>query len=227
MKRKIFVNQDLSNRVIIQIVDKEIINRIINVYRLKIGENLIFIGKDLFEGFYLFKEKNKNNLIFEFQKSIKRNLLPPREIFFYISFIKKENFELILSKSFELGIKKIIPIKSEKSSWMFDKISDRWLKILYKGLEIADWNYLPEIEKPINFKELPKNIYVLNINGELINNIKFNKKISILLGPEGGFSDKELKNLKNNHSQFVSLGKTNLKAETAFFICASILNFSN
>lgn len=227
MKRKIFLNQDLSNKKIIKITDNEIVNRINSVYRLKIRESLIFIGKDLFEGYYLLKEKNKDNLIFELQESIKRNILPKKEIIFYISFIKKENFELILSKSFELGVKKIIPVKTERSSWMFDKISERWLKILYKGLEIANWNYLPEIDKPINFEYLPENIYVLNKDGKPIKKFKFSKKISILLGPEGGFSDKELKILKNKHSKFVSLGKTNLRSETAFFICAAILNFSN
>jgi 16S rRNA (uracil1498-N3)-methyltransferase len=225
MKRKIFLDQNLANNQLLKITDQEIISRIIKVYRLELGESLIFIGKDLFEGYYTLKERSKNKLIFEFQESIIRNLLPPKELFFYLSFIKKENFELILSKSFELGVKKIIPVKTERSPWISDEVSERWLKIMYKGLEIGDWNYLPEIGLPINLKDVPKNIYVLEKNGKPINEIIFPHSISLLIGPEGGFSNKELEILKNKNSQFVSLGQTNLRTETVFFICASLLNF--
>ncbi|MCS7184230.1 MAG: RsmE family RNA methyltransferase [Patescibacteria group bacterium] len=226
MKRKIFINQNLKDKEILKIEDPEIIDRINNVYRLKINEELFFVGSDLFEAKYLLKEKNKNKLIFQFREKIKRNLLPLKNINLYLSFIRKENFELILSKTFELGIKKIIPVKSERCSWTIDKISERWEKIILKGLEIADWNYLPKIERPLDFFDLPPKTYILDRNGQNITEINFPKNVSFFIGPEGGLSEKEYQFLRDNNYQLVSLTKSNLRAETAFFIFASILNFS-
>ncbi|GIW66320.1 MAG: ribosomal RNA small subunit methyltransferase E [Candidatus Parcubacteria bacterium] len=225
MKRKIFIDQKLNGREILEITDKEIIQRINNVYRLKLKDNLIFIGNDLIEGFYCLLKKNQNSLVFKLQHLNKRYLIPKRNISLYLSFLKKETFEFILSKVFELGIKKIIPLITERSSWFTNKISPRWLKIIYKGLEIADWNYLPKILNPIYLKDLPDNIYVLDKNGIDIKSINFDNKINIVLGPEGGFSEKELKIFKSKKSKFISLSKSNLKAETALMIAIGIINF--
>jgi 16S rRNA (uracil1498-N3)-methyltransferase len=224
MKRKIFLYQELKNNKILTIKDKEVIKRIINVYRLKIGDQLIFIGKDLFEGYFLFKDKNHHSLTFEFLKPVLRKITPKRNITFYLSFLKKQSFEFILSKSFELGIKKIVPVKTERSTWSTKQISERWLKIIYKSLEISEWNYLPEILPPIELINLPSHIYVLDQKGTPINKIKMSNDISIFLGPEGGLSDREIEILKNKKSKFISLLPVNLKAETAFLVCASLLN---
>ncbi|GIW65939.1 MAG: ribosomal RNA small subunit methyltransferase E [Candidatus Parcubacteria bacterium] len=225
MKRKIFINQELNQDKILQIKDQEIINRINNVYRLKLNDGLIFIGNNLLEGYYYLTKKDKNSLIFKAKYLKKRKLMPLKEVFLYLSFLKKEKFEFILGKVFELGIKKIIPLKTERISWSTAKVSDRWRKIIYQGIEIADWNYLPEITNPINLNELPENTYVLDKYGEDIRNINFNYKIEIVLGPEGGFSEKELKILSSKKCKFVSLSKSNLRAETALMIAIGIINF--
>lgn len=223
MRRKIFINTDLQKSEFIRIEDKDIIDRIKNVYKLKINDTIIFIGKDLTEGLFILKD-NKN---FVFQKInlFKRNLVPRRKINLYISFIKKDNFELAIRKSAELGVYRIIPVISERSPWYFDKVSERWTKIIQTALEVSEWGFLPIIENPILIENIPQNIFVLDKDGVIFKDKLFKKEVNILVGPEGGFSEKELKLLNEKQAFFVSLGKVTLRSETAVFVTLSLLNF--
>jgi 16S rRNA (uracil1498-N3)-methyltransferase len=227
MKRKIFIPLDLNKNRLLKIEENEIIHRIKNVYRLKEGEKIIFVDKNGYEGTYELIDKNK--FLFQLKNLNKRKILPQYNVNLYLSFIKKENFELILEKSFELGIMEITPLIAERSSWYTNEISERWNKILLKGLEIAEWNFVPKINKPIILKNIPYQSYVLDKNGIPINKIKLNKNkiINLIVGPEGGFSSKELTIFKNKKCYLVSIAKTNLKTETAVFVAISLINFGN
>jgi len=225
MKRKIFVPFYLKENELIEIKNFEIINRIKNVYRLKKGEKIIFVDKNAYEGVYELIDQER--LLFKLIFLRKRKLLPKHKINLYLSFIKKERFELILEKSFELGISEITPLITERTSWYIEKIAERWEKILLKGLEIAEWNFLPKINKPIYLKDVPYKSYVLDKNGVSIKKLKLNNLINLVVGPEGGFSNKELKLFKEKKCYFISLTKTNLRTETAVFIAVSLINFGN
>ena len=49
------------------------------------------------------------------------------------------------------------------------------------------------------------------------------KKILYVIGPEGGFEEKEIENLKNNGAKIVSLGKRILRAETAAIVTGGVI----
>lgn len=223
MKRKIFIDTDLSEVEIIKITDKDIIERIKKVYKLKPQDSIIFVGKDLTEGIFIFKDSK--NFIFQKIKSYQRKVFPKRLVNLYISFIKKENFELALRKCSELGVYKITPVICERSPWRSEKISERWIKITKTALEVSEWGFLPILENPIFLKDLPKNIFVLDKNGEVFDEKLFKNETNVLIGPEGGFSEKELKLLEEKEAIFISLGRVTLRSETAAFVILSLLNF--
>ena len=223
MKRKIFVETEIHNKDFLIIEDEKIKHRIKKVYKLKPGETIYFVGTDLYEGKYVFADPFR----WKFQKIeiYKRTLLPSREINLFLSFIRKENFELVLEKAGELGVKKIIPLITERASWSTTEISDRWEKILYSSLEVTEWGYLPGIKTPIKIKDLPPDCFILEKEGEIIDVKNFGNTVNIVVGPEGGFSEKEKQVFKEKNCKFISLGKVTLKTETAIFVTVSLLNF--
>jgi 16S rRNA (uracil1498-N3)-methyltransferase len=53
------------------------------------------------------------------------------------------------------------------------------------------------------------------------------KSVTVLIGPEGDFSDKEIDMLKTNGVQTVSMGRQRLRTETAAMVACCILNIKN
>jgi len=223
MKRKIFLETEIQNKDFLQIEDEKIEHRIKKVYKLKPGETIFFVGNDLYEGKYALIDHSR--MKFKKIDHYKRTLLPPKEINLFLSFIRKENFELILEKAGELGVRKIIPLIAERSSWFTTNITERWKKILYSSLEVSEWGYLPKIENPIKVKDLPQNCLVLEKEGEILNVKSLKSPLNIVIGPEGGFSEIEKEIFKEKKCKFISLGKITLKSETAIFVILSLLNF--
>ncbi len=221
MKRKIFINIDLENKI--KIEDKKVINRVKNVYKLKQGDTIIFINGSLYEGKYVFVDPKK--MIFERLEIYKRNILPKREINLFLSFIRKDNFEFIIEKAGELGVKSITPLITERCQWKTEIVSERWLKILYSSLEVAEWGFLPEIKNPVKLENMPGDSIILDKQGEKIDFNSTPLKLNIAVGPEGGFSDKEIKILKNKNCKFISLGDVTLKTDTAVLAALALLNF--
>lgn len=152
-----------------------------------------------------------------------------------------EKFELVLQKAVELGISEITPFISERSLIKLDdsKVSSklqRWNKIVKEASEQSHRKELMIINAPINIKEIKKHLSKLNILAdenlsnqntktlaELINQKL--ESVTLLVGPEGGFSLNEVAMFKSIGFTAVSLGKRILRSETAAIYLMSILSF--
>ncbi|WP_432772825.1 16S rRNA (uracil(1498)-N(3))-methyltransferase [Francisella salimarina] len=156
----------------------------------------------------------------------------------YQAIVKNENFDLIVQKATELGIDNIYPIITEFTNHKFDKKGfdkklDRWNKIAIAAAEQCGRVFVPKIHHPTELKtiQLPDNYINLTLcpysdtpkNFECI--IKDNDKFNIFIGPEGGFSSKEMDFFKIKNFNTINLGKRILKAETAPINILSIINF--
>ena len=147
---------------------------------------------------------------------------------------KADKMELIIQKCTELGVKSIVPVISERVIVKLDEKSeakkiDRWQKIAKEASKQSGRQIVPEIENTINLKniieklskydivimpyECEKERMLKNILEKLDKNIK---NIAVIIGPEGGFSEKDVEILeKCNNLQKVSLGPRILRTETA------------
>ena len=155
-----------------------------------------------------------------------------------ISLVNEQKMDLILQKLTELGVSKIIPIKTERSIVKLDdkkvaKKLARWQTICKEACEQSKRTSIPEITTIIDIKELTGIDNSLKLICSLAENSKplvdyLNKKtdeILFVIGPEGGFSEKEEKNLLANNFLPVSLGKRIMRVETAAIYVASIINY--
>ena len=157
------------------------------------------------------------------------------ELTLAVALIRKEKFELVLQKAAELGVTKIVPYVSSRCVVKYkkekgDKVLSRYQDILLEASEQCKRNIVPEIVEPVKLSELAK--YCSDVNllpsenayggarymSEIIDE---KKSLTIVIGPEGGFSDEEVAELKTAGFETVTLGSRILRAETAaMYVCS-------
>ncbi|MFD1850233.1 16S rRNA (uracil(1498)-N(3))-methyltransferase [Oceanobacillus bengalensis] len=157
---------------------------------------------------------------------------------------KGDKFDYVLQKGTELGAAKFIPFKSDRSVVVWDnkkvdKKLIRFKKIVKEASEQSHRNQIPEVLSPMDLRDLiqfsssydirifayeeeAKTDYYQSF-GEVLNNTNKNDSLLIIIGPEGGFSNSEAEQLKQNAFHPVRLGPRILRTETAaIYALASI-----
>jgi 16S rRNA (uracil1498-N3)-methyltransferase len=137
-----------------------------------------------------------------------------------------DRLEWFLEKATEIGIHEITPIICEHSERKIYK-KERADKIVQAAMKQSLQYYLPIVNEPISFSEFIKK----DVSGEKFiahceetdkksfkNELKAQKDIVILIGPEGDFSTKEINLAIKNHYIPVTLGNTRLRTETAALV---------
>ncbi len=218
----------------ISLLSKEHINYIVNVMRLKRGSKINFFNKEgEWESEIVFLEKERVEV--KFQKKIK-NALETTNIELAICLVKKNQMEMIFQKATELGVKKIIPIISERTE-VKDLNYDRAKKIAIEATEQSNQLKPPEISKIIKLKDFidskkkDTSILFADVNSTYkikSNDISKRKLFTLLIGPEGDFSPTEREMiLANPLTTSFSLSKNILRTETAVISAISLINFIN
>lgn len=209
---------------------------IIKVMRYKINDLIEVVSKD---NMYICKitELGKN-VKCEVNEKVLSKVTNIPNVTIAQSLVKEQKMDYILQKSTELGVNKIIPIKTIRSIVKIEndnKKVDRWQKIVKEASEQSKRLDIPTIEKPININELAALQYdykiLCSVNETSINikkalqNVKYSDTILIVIGPEGGFDKKEEQVLIDSGFISTSLGTRVLRTETAPLFVLSVINY--
>ncbi len=146
-----------------------------------------------------------------------------------------DRFEWFLEKATEIGIDEITPIICDHSERKVLK-KDRMEKIIHAAAKQSLKYYFPKLNEPITFNEFLNS----NFEGQLFiahceetdkkslkTEIRPNQDITILIGPEGDFSTKEIKQSLVHNFIPVSLGASRLRTETAGVVSVHSVAFVN
>ena len=146
-----------------------------------------------------------------------------------------DRYEWFLEKATEIGIQEITPIICDHSERKVIN-NERFDKILLAAMKQANELYLPKLNPAITFKEF------MNLQNDDIKYIahceetdkktlksvlQSNQNITMLIGPEGDFSQKEIALALSNNYTAVSLGNTRLRTETAAIVACHSVVFVN
>ena len=228
--------KDLINKR--AIFNDEDIHHILHVMRFKNNDKVIGIFNKIK---YVLELKISNDvcegLVIETKQTISNTL----DVTLIYGMPKNDKFELVLMKASELGVKTIVPFLSERSvikldNKDIDKKMDRWNKIIKESCEQSERDELTILKEPITLKDI--NNYLSESNIVCDENLgrsdglslfsfltkNYNSKITILIGPEGGFSKKEFDYFKQLNIVSISLGKRILRSETAVIYALSCLS---
>lgn len=223
------------------ISDKENVHHIRDVMRMKENDEIILLENDGFE--YLAKINNISNVISltVLEKNENKNELNTIVDIAH-GLVRREKKEETLRRLVELGCHKYIPVVMERSIVKIDKLkenNERIDTIIKECSEQSERGLLMEYTNTISFNEFLNSAkdydfrFVCFEDSGRRNEKSLNdyldklqgKKVIVLVGPEGGISEKELKLLDNNDFIQIGLGKRILRTETAPLFIMSLLAY--
>lgn len=229
---QLFYNANITETATSFIFDKEESKHIIKVLRKKEGDIL-----HVTNGFgYLFTTEitiASDNKCTVKINSFEKQERPKFHLHLAVAPTKmNERYEWFLEKATEIGIQEITPIICEHSERKVIK-TDRFQKIVESAMKQSLHYYLPQLNEPIAFKDFIKQECIgqkfiahceETDKKSLKNELKTNQNVTILIGPEGDFSVKEIDFAIQNNYIPVSLGNTRLRTETAAVVaCHSVV----
>ena len=232
MMQRYFVKEKNNDKFILESTD---IHHIKKVMRCKNNDKIeIVYDKKV----YLCNIDNIETLELSIIESYEEDRKSNVELTVAVSLVQEQKFDLILQKLTELGVNKIIPVKTERSIVKIDaskeeKKKTRWQTICKEATEQSHRVTIPQITNIMTMKQLLTQKQQLNLicslnektktlSHYLTNDIK---DILFIIGPEGGFSKNEEAFLIENDFKPISLGKRVLRVETAAIYVASIINY--
>lgn len=209
----------------------EDVNHIANVLRLKQPDKIILCNKD--EGKSYISEImqiEKAYIICKILEMVSETTESNVNIDLFQGLPKSDKMEYIIQKTTEIGVKNIYPVNFERCIVKLDSKSeakkiDRWQKIAEVSAKQSKRDIIPTIKSLINIKEICQNskkydIILLAYENEEKTTIKqelkklirnSNLKIAIIVGPEGGMADEEVKDLTTWRSKERKSWKKNFK----------------
>ena len=223
------IQSDLSSHL-----SKEHTHYLKDVMRLKIGDKLS-IFNTLGEWDAVIETYEKKGAKIKIIEKV-RDQGNDKNIWLAFSPIKQNPLNFLIQKGTELGVKKFIPILSERTVVREINI-ERIKKIIIEASEQSNRILVPEINKTELLKnflsKFPKNGSLIfcdiNSNQNSLKNIlakNIDGPICVLIGPEGDFSENERKIIIDlNQTYSISLAKNILKAETAALSAITIVNY--
>jgi 16S rRNA (uracil1498-N3)-methyltransferase len=154
------------------------------------------------------------------------------------SLIRFERFEWMLEKATELGVERVVPVQAERSERGLEQAAgkrlSRWNRIVREASEQSRRARLPEIGDPVPLAQALKiegaYHYVLEeaeappIGSVLPVHRQPGDSVVLLIGPEGGWTDRERELIAAAGWRSVSLGREILRAETAVLAALAVVN---
>ncbi|MHC5354485.1 16S rRNA (uracil(1498)-N(3))-methyltransferase [Myroides sp. LJL115] len=233
---QLFYSPDINQDQDTFTFDKEESKHIVRVLRKKSGDILhVSDGKGTLFTTQITLESDKKCVtkIIDFRK----DPLTKHHIHIAVAPTKmNERYEWFLEKATEIGVNEITPIICEHSERKIVKM-ERFEKIVQSAMKQSLQNYLPKLNEPISLKdflnqEFSGDLYIAHCEEDkektlLKNAITPDKNYLLLIGPEGDFSTKEIKQAIEKGFTPVSLGHTRLRTETAAVVGVHSFVFAN
>lgn len=205
------------------------------VLRMKCGDEILIFDGTGYEYTARLVSIEKNQCRAEVLKKELSLSEPRTRVTLFQGLPKSGKMELIIQKAVELGVTEIVPVVTERC---VTKIANaaagvektrRWNKVSVEAAKQCGRGLVPTVLEPVPFEkavvmlakmQLPLMPYeVLGHEGrcnlkEILEENKSAEEFGIMVGPEGGFSEKEAAYAKENGIRAVGLGKRILRTET-------------
>lgn len=216
---------DFTQRVV-RLYDKKICNQIKNVLRLGVHDQVVLSNMAGKEAHALITGLTATSASFEILEVVQNMNEPDGSVTLYCAILKKENFEWVAQKTTEIGIKELIPLitaRTIKTNFSPQRLS----AIMTEAAEQSGRGVVPTIgsicsfESALNRALSEGDVFVFDRQGDAIEKrLEYKRSCSIIIGPEGGWDEKEMELIRKSNAYVVSLGPLTFRAETAAIIAS-------
>jgi 16S rRNA (uracil1498-N3)-methyltransferase len=232
---QLFYNSEINDAQKEFVFDKIESAHIVKVLRKK-NNDIVHVTNGLGELFFCkIKIANERKCIVEISKIESHE---PSSFYIHLAVAPtkmNDRFEWFLEKATEIGIHEITPILCENSERKIIK-TERFDKILQSALKQSLSCFLPKLNQPMKYTDFIKQNQTNQLliahcdetSKKLLKNVIIpESKTTLLIGPEGDFSKKEIQFALDNNYIPVSLGTTRLRTETAAIVACHSIVFLN
>ena len=204
------------------------------VKRLKVGAMVTAVDGAGTEYFGDVSSLSKDRIVCRIIRTVKHSP-PPLKIHLGIGVIRPGPMSIAVEKAVEAGVWRIIPIETDNSERKLSAQDiPRLNRIAVSAMKQSGGAYLPEVAPIIPVKQLISAwleagmILFADMEGKSLLSVKIGEgDVLILIGPEGGFSQKEIEYLQEIGGYSVSLGARRFRTETAAIVSVAGLMLNN
>ena len=225
-----FVKSENVNNNTISVNDIENYRHIARALRARKGEKLLLIDENQIQYETVIEEITPNNILCRIKNSYpsKRDL--DFDLFLAQSPLRSDSQLTVMEKATELGARGIYPVLTDNcavNKSVAEKKLDKWQKVMYEASKQCERAKVPtcynvttldevlneNFDKILVFAERSTEISLKQFLAK--NPIKKGERVLVIIGPEGGFSQKEFDFFRAKNLPLITLGELILKAETA------------
>lgn len=220
-------NNKTDNKIVIS--DADNYRHIARSLRARCGEKLLLIDENQIQYETKISEINSKEIICEIEKSYlsKRDL--EFDLFLAQSPLRSDAQLTVMEKATELGVRGVYPVFTDNCALRVNK-QEKWQKVMFEASKQCERAKIPTCFAPTTFEEiLQKDFDKIIVLAERStekslkqylseNPTKKGERILAIIGPEGGFSQKEFDYFRSKNLPLISLGDLILKAETAVIV---------
>lgn len=225
-----FVNESEKQGNCFIITDSDF-NHISNVLRMKTGDEILVScnGQASLCKIEIFSDYVRAEVIEENY----HNTNLPIKIHLFQGLPKSDKMELIIQKAVELGVEEITPVEMNRCVVKIEEKKkkskqERWQLIAESAAKQSKRVVIPKVNNIISYKQFLEKAEELSVllvpyenkdgmiaTKEALKEIKSGDTVGIIIGPEGGFDEKEIELVTDKNGKTISLGSRILRTETA------------
>jgi len=237
--RRLFIEGELSENIIIRGADA---HHLMHVMRAKAGEQLTVVDDHGQVALLEMTAFTAETVTLRMVERLEADTEPPVELTLAQCLLKADKMDWIVQKAVELGATCIVPVASQNCVVRYDarksvQRRERWQKIADEAAKQCGRTKLVEVKPILGWQELVKMIscgnsewyfcYENEQQQKLKESLRQSKadSLSVLIGPEGGFTPTEAESVEQAGGKSVTLGPRILRAETAALAALSVLQY--
>ena len=236
--RRFFINGPLEAEMSIQGQDVQHISRVL---RLKVGDSIIVVAPDGSAGIAKINSIVVDKVVIVLQETIIEDKEAPLNVYLAQGLPKSDKMDYIVQKAVELGVRGVFPMDAEHSVVQYDQAKrnkrlERWQKIAVEAAKQCGRAVIPIVKPIADLTTIlasfdVETVILMLYEGQTAQGLKqalaehHAKNHLLLVGPEGGFSAKEVALCQSHGACIVTLGPRILRTETAALAGVSIVMY--
>lgn len=214
---RFYIGDDIKLEHSFWLHDTALLHQWVKVLRLSPGAEVVLFDGHSHDRLYEIEVLNLKEAQLKHVTDLQRTV-PDTDVFLFWSLLKKDKNDWVLQKCTELGVKHFIPLlatRSEKTGFNVERAK----KIVVEAAEQCGRSDIPSVREPVLVETA---IETYQPKAELFVAEKSDsshefgtKPVGVFIGPEGGWSDAEMKLFDQKQIPHLSLSSFTLRAETA------------
>lgn len=240
--RRFFIDEIISTQETLSITGAEA-KHIARVLRMGPGEHIVLLDREGKRFQAVIEKVDRHQVLVSLESAIPSPAMSPVHITLCQALLKSHPMDLVMEKTSELGVDRVLPYLAERTVVKVDrdKGADKarhWLEIAQSAAKQSNRAMPAEISPPCSFSELlslfrrEPALKILLWEQEGTRNLKDllrsgspASRVVAMVGPEGGFTEREVRDAVEAGFVSVSLGNRILRSETAAITLVTLIQY--